>query len=77
MQKNKSLFKNLLLIDTVEYGLQILTVNGSDYKSKPAGKTPASGKFYFILYILSEPTVILKIPNESILATYFETLMSL
>lgn len=36
MQKNKSLFKNLLLIDTVEYGLQILTVNGSDYKSELA-----------------------------------------
>ena len=37
MQKNKSLFKNLLFIDTLEYGLQFLTVNGSDYKSEPAG----------------------------------------
>jgi hypothetical protein len=46
MQKNKSLFKNLLLIDTVEYRLQILTVNGSDYKSEPAGNF----SFMFLVY---------------------------
>ena len=48
MQKNKSLFKNLLLIDTVEYGLQILNVNGSDYKSEPAGNILITIYFSFI-----------------------------
>ena len=49
MQKNKRLFKNLLLIDTVEYGLQILKENGSDYKSEPAGRLSK----YFISMVKS------------------------
>ena len=49
MQKNKSLFKNLLLIDTVEYGLQILKVNGSDYKSEPAGICVKTHKIVIVI----------------------------